>query len=123
VSPEQLKEATLRFLDKYPKALARIEADVISEMKRNKGASDDDIRTALIDREVFRHAQMYNLEPYRFLVRLGVDDPLERQRLFDEYDTEVAKELGLSLSEYRQPPKEKTESDALSRRTKDTVDE
>lgn len=102
MSPDQLAEATRRFLDKYPAVALKIDANSVAEARRHE-VSEDEVRAVFVQRAIEQQARTYNLEPYRFLVRLGIDSPEERQQLLDDYDRDAARELGMSLEEYRQP--------------------
>jgi len=102
MSPEQLAEATRRFLEKNPKIANRIDMAAISDARRHD-VSEDETRRFHIERAIGQQARMFNLDPYRYLLRLGVDDPAERERLSDAYDREAAQELGMTLEEYRKP--------------------
>ena len=102
MSPDQLAAATRRFLDKYPAVAMKIDANSVAEARRHD-VSEDEVRSVFLQRAIEQQARTYNLDPYRFLVRLGIDSPEERQQLLDDYDGAAARELGMSLEEYRQP--------------------
>ncbi|WP_347558466.1 DUF6388 family protein [Robbsia sp. KACC 23696] len=102
MSPEQLAEATRRFLEKNPKLAAKIDSAAISDAQRHD-VSEDETRRFHVERAIGQQARTFNLDPYRYLLRLGIDDPAERERLSEAYDREAAQELGMSLEEYRKP--------------------
>lgn len=102
MNAEQLAEASRRFLEKYPAIAQRIEAASAAEAKRHDVA-EDEVRSVYLQKAIEQQARTYNLEPYRYLVRIGIDTPEERERLLDEYDGAAARELGMSLSQYREP--------------------
>ena len=102
MSPEQLSEASERFLAKYPAVARRIDQAAEDEARRHE-VSEDEVRSVYLQKAIEQQARTFNLEPYRYLVRIGVDSPEERQALLDQYDGDAARELGMSLEEYRQP--------------------
>jgi len=102
MSPEQLSEASARFLAKYPAVARKIDLAAVEEARRHEVA-EEEVRSVYLQKAIEQQARTYNLEPYRYLVRIGIDSPEERQALLDRYDEDAARELGMSLEEYRQP--------------------
>lgn len=102
MSPEQLAEATQRFLQKYPAVARKIDHSAPEEARRHE-VSEEEVRSVYLQKAIEQQARTYNLDAYRFLVRLGIDSPDERQALLDQYDQDAARELGMTLEEYRQP--------------------
>ena len=102
MSPEQLALASQRFLDKYPAVARKIELNAVAEAQRHEVA-EEEVRAVYLQKAIEQQARTYNLDPYRYLVRLAIDSPEERQALLDEFDRDAARELGMTLEEYRQP--------------------
>ncbi len=102
MSPEQLAEATQRFLQKYPAVARKIDLSAPEEARRHE-VSEEEVRSVYLQKAIEQQARTYNLDAYRFLVRLGIDSPDERQALLDQYDQDAARELGMTLDDYRQP--------------------
>lgn len=102
MSPEQLAQVTARFLEKYPAVARKIDLTAPDEARRHD-VSEEEVRSVYLQKAIEQQARTYNLDAYRFLVRLGIDTPEERQQLLDDYDRDAARELGMSLEEYRQP--------------------
>ncbi|MCY0385697.1 DUF6388 family protein [Robbsia sp. Bb-Pol-6] len=102
MNAEQLAEASRRFLEKYPAIAQRIDAASVAEARRHDVA-EEEVRSVYLQKAIEQQARTYNLEPYRYLVRIGIDTPDERERLLDEYDGAAARELGMSLAQYREP--------------------
>ncbi len=103
MSPEQLAEATRRFLEKNPKIATSIDVAAVLDARQHD-VSEDETRRYHVERAIGQQARVFNLDPYRYLLRLGIDDPDERERLAEAYDREAAQELGMTLEEYRKPP-------------------